>query len=410
MIAAIRMPMLTIQYLEDSPQLPSLDRSALLDRLRRAAGILPFSHLLIGWRLPGALLDACRQEAGRLGLRFLRWQPLLTLGKEFSASTDWQVQGLAGQKVQGYRGLPEFTFLCPNHPAVQEAVTVHLGTLVGAGVYQGFFLDRVRFPSPSHDPIQDLACFCEHCTRKAAEYGLDLVEIRTLLLEQAREPKGRLSLVTALMDGQPGPDSLDQNSAMRQFISFRQKSIADFLALVAAPLKASHLEIGLDCFSPSLARMVGQDLTRLGRHADWVKLMTYLHTFAPAGLPYELAGLLRYVTGNCQLDEQQALQLICRCTGLPVPSGSQALARQGLPPAAFELELQRGLQATTSPILAGIELVDLPGVVSLNPGQIRSDLAAIRRLAPHGLAISWDLLHIPLDRLELVAQVYRDTG
>jgi hypothetical protein len=399
-------PLLAVQYLEHSPGLPSLDKSVLVARLRAAAGVLPFTHLLIGWHLSQSVLEACRQEAERLGLRFLLWQPLLTVGNGHAPITGGQVQGLTGLVVPGYQGQPEFTFLCPNHPAVQEAILTHLEALARAGIYQGFFLDRVRFPSPSHDPLNDLACFCEHCRRKAAEEGLDLPEIRKTLLQQARQAKGRLSLVTALLTGQAGSADPLQSLAISQFISFRQKCISDLLALLIKPLRAAHLEVGLDCFSPSLARMVGQDITSLGQYVDWVKLMTYIHTHAPAGLPYELAGLLHFLTSTTRLRESQALELISQCTGLPMPATLQGLTAQGLHPALIGLELQHGLQATSAPILAGLELVDLPGIVSLNPGQIQADLASIRHQAPHGLAISWDLLHIPLDRLELVAQVY----
>ena len=103
--------------------------------------------------------------------------------------------------MAGYRGLPEFTFVCPNHPDVQEAVVTYLDHLVRQGLYQGFFLDRVRFPSPSSDPINDLGCFCEHCQHKAALVGLDLGQIRADILAQTKKQKGRLSLVETLLSG-----------------------------------------------------------------------------------------------------------------------------------------------------------------------------------------------------------------
>ena len=67
----------------------------------------------------------------------------------------------------------------------------------------------------------------------------------------------------------------------------------------------------------------------------------------------------------------------------------------------------RGAEACSVPVLAGMELVDLKGVTNLNPDQIRSDLSGLKRSGSSGLAISWDLLHIPLERLSLVRQVYR---
>jgi hypothetical protein len=66
----------------------------------------------------------------------------------------------------------------------------------------------------------------------------------------------------------------------------------------------------------------------------------------------------------------------------------------------------RGAEACSVPVLAGMELVDLKGVTNLNPDQIRSTLNGLKRSGSAGLAISWDLLHIPLERLSLVRQVY----
>ncbi len=403
-------PMLTVQYLENSPELSAISKSALLERLRLAADILPFSHLLVGWNLPQQVVEACRLEAEQLGLRFLLWLPLLTMEKGIAPELEWRVEGLTGHPVRGYKNLPEFTFLCPNHPAAQEAILTRIETMLHSGIYQGFFLDRVRFPSPSHDPINHLACFCEHCQQKAAKVGLDLIELRHLLVEQVRQEQGRQSLVAALLSDRPAADDATPHSTARELLSFRENCISEFLALVTRPLREAHAEIGLDCFSPSLARTVGQDLNRLGQLADWAKLMTYLHTFAPAGLPYELAGMLQFLTNPAQQPGKQAQDLVSKCTGVRLPSHLKALEQEGLPSDAFYVELRRGLQATSTPILAGIELVELPGITFLNAAQIQSDLEAISRAQPAGLAISWDLWHIPLHRLKLVAQVYLGKG
>ena len=399
-------PMLTIQLLEDSPDLAQLDQKQVVNKLRAAAERLPFTHLIIGWHVPLPLLEACRMEAEHLGIRFLRWQPLLTTVKEFQPDSTWQTEGLTGGKVAGYRGLPEFTFACPNHPAVQEAVYKHLDNLVRQGVYQGFFLDRVRFPSPSTDPINDLTCFCEYCQHKAATYGLDLKGIREEILRQTLEEKGRLSLIKTLLSGKSDPVQADWNLDVIQFLTFRKRSVCDFLARISQPLREAHLEIGLDCYSPSLINMVGQDLNTMCEYVDWIKLMNYAHTYAPAGIPFELSGLLHYLSTKTHLSEGQALTFISQSIGLPLPESRELLEKTGLSTFALEEEVKRGVDACSAPVLAGIELVDLEGVTRLNPDQIQADLTALKRAGPAGLAISWDLLHIPLDRLDLIRKVY----
>jgi hypothetical protein len=56
--------------------------------------------------------------------------------------------------------------------------------------------------------------------------------------------------------------------------------------------------------------------------------------------------------------------------------------------------------------MAGVELVQKKGVTRLDPRQIKADLKGVKRAKPAGLVLSWDLLDIPLDRIELVRQTF----
>ena len=47
--------------------------------LRAALEILPVDALLIGWDLPPALVDVCRDETRRFGVKLIRWQPALRM-------------------------------------------------------------------------------------------------------------------------------------------------------------------------------------------------------------------------------------------------------------------------------------------------------------------------------------------
>jgi hypothetical protein len=398
--------MLSIQYLEDSPNLAQLDPKLVVNKLRAAAECLPFTHLLIGWHLPMPLLEACRAEADRLNMRFIRWQPLLAGDRDLQPDPMWQTVNMRGNKFAGFGNLPEFTFVCPNQPKVQEMVIQHLDNLVHQGLYQGFFLDRFRFPSPSSDPISNLACFCESCHHKAAEYGLDLEEIRREILRSTLEEKGRITLVRALLSAGLSPEQAEQNSMIVQFLAFRKRCILEFLATVSQMLRQAHLELSLDCYSPCLTHMVGQDLGAMSELVDWIKLMTYAHTFAPAGIPFELSGLLHHLTSSTHLSEAQSLELMSQFTGLQLPTSSESLIKDGCSTPTLEKEVRRGVEACSVPVLAGLELVKLDGVTYQNPEHIQADLVGVKRANPAGLALSWDLYHIPLEWLDVVRQVY----
>jgi hypothetical protein len=398
--------MLTLQYLEYSPQLAQLDEDEVVDRLRAAYERLPFSHLLIGWCVPPHLVELCRLETERLSIRFLRWHPLLTGDGVFQPPLAWQTSGVTGRVINGFNNKPEFTFMCPNHPAVCEALSLRLEDLIRQGLYQGFFLDRVRFPSPSADPVGELGCFCEHCRQKATAIGLDLSHTQAVMIEHTRHEKGCIAMVQALLGARTGSADEELNASLQPFLGFRRRSVSDFVVSLTGLLKTGQMEIGLDCFSPGLTTMVGQDLESLSAHVDWVKLMTYAHTFAPAGLPFELSRLLDYLVSNTRLKPEQGLSLMSESLGVPLPSTPESLSMDGLSPAALVSEVQRGVELCKLPVLSGVELVDLVGNSLSRPAQIKADLVALRGTHAAGLALSWDLLHIPLEWLSLVNQVY----
>jgi hypothetical protein len=166
--------------------------------------------------------------------------------------------------------------------------------------------------------------------------------------------------------------------------------------------------VGLDCFSPALTCMVGQDLGELDSCCDWIKVMSYGHAFGPAGLPFELLDLASWLVGRRVVGGREALERLSVAAHLPLPSTQLALRRDGLLPEALGAEVERGRSMGVRNLLAGIELVELAGITSLNAEQIAADLRAFQEAGADGLALSWDLWHMSLQRLELVRSVCFD--
>jgi hypothetical protein len=397
---------ISLQYLEDTPDLLERETAVVVDKLRAAADCLPISHLLIGWHLPARLLDACRMEAEHLGMRFLRWHPLLTGDDVFQPRSSYQVIGASGHKVPGYCGKSEFTFVCPNHPEVREAVSRRLENLLQEGLYHGFFLDRIRFPSPTINPLGDLGCFCEHCRLRSAAIGLDLEQVRKVIVGLDQTAQGRLSLMQILLGGVAPALSKETTGLLLAFLKFRTQSVNDIVIMLSKSLKHAGVEIGLDCFSLSLAGMVGQDLGALSACADWIKVMSYAHTRGSAGIPFELLGFFDYLSIINDLDPSRILGWISDAIAIPLPATRQALEQKGISSISLEEELRRSVQASLAPVLAGFELVQIEGVTELNDTQILADLDAVRRAGVAGLSISWDLWDIPLERFDLIFRIF----
>lgn len=398
------MPVIGIQYLE--PPAPDVSANKIQDRLSAAFDILPISMVMLGWDLPPAFETACAQVADRRGVPLYRWQPLLTGDGALQPRPDWQTIGLSGKPVAGFRNLPEFTFFCPNRPAVRMAVMEHIESLLKNSPYQGLFLDRIRFPSPAANPIDNLACFCPDCQAAAHQDGIDLLTIQNNLSSAFMRQEGALQIVRRLLAAnQADPSTVNVNS-LEALLDFRQRSITNLVREITGLCRAHRKFVGLDCFSPSLTRMVGQDLPSLSWHADWIKIMSYGHALGPAGLPFELLELANWLTRQYQLPEPQVLGKLAEFTKLPLPKTGHDLRNQGLSPEALVSETRLGHSQVSGTLLSGAALVELAGVNHMDDQQASAELLAYRQGGADGLVLSWDLWHISDERLELVKQTW----
>ena len=385
--------MITIQYLEPGPHLAEISTQQVRDKLQAALQLLPIDCLLLGWDIPFILEDVCRKVVSGTKTKLYRWHPLLTGDGIIYPQETWRTRNLDGDAFPGFRDLPEFTFICPNNPVARENICNHLANIAQSARYGGIFLDRMRFPSPAANPINSMACFCEHCQNAAADIGLNLADVRQLLMNI-----DKLSLFHWLF-GEKDPEP----QTLTAFLDFRRTTITHFIKEITSIIRLSGLEIGLDCFSPSLTRMVGQDLASLTPLADWTKIMVYGHAFGPATLPFEFADLVNWLIRSREITEDLALMEVAKISSFPLPRSVSALKDSGFPPETLAAEVALGRQmGRVNQLLAGIELVEMSGISELNSAQIEADLHAIKNAGADGLSLSWDLWQIPLERLNLV--------
>jgi hypothetical protein len=395
-----------IQYLENVPGVESVTPADARARLRAAFERLPISHVLLGWNLPAKIVSACREEASAADAKLFLWHPLLTGDGTFIPLPEWRPIGHQGEPVPGFQDIAEFTFVCPNQPPVRASVLDHLNEVITRCDFDGVFLDRIRFPSPAADPGRWLACFCGDCRRIAAGEGLDLGFVRDSLHRLLSAGRRLSSFSTALLTSHERGVTDPDIALLTAFIDFRSRSISSFVALAADQIRTAGLAVGLDCFSPALTQLVGQDLGALDACGEWMKVMTYGQTLGPAGLPFELLDLADWLVDRHGTPEHQAMEWLSQTTGLELPLRRADLRERGLSPIALGAEIERARAAGVETLLAGLELVEIAGVTHLDDEQIKADLRAFRAAGADGLVLSWDLWHIPLDRLKLVREVW----
>jgi hypothetical protein len=300
--------------------------------------------------------------------------------------------------VPGHNHMAEFTFMCPNRPAVRQAVLQRVEQLANSGRYDGLFLDRIRYPSPAANPAAFLACFCPDCQQAAIASGLDLQAVRRHINDLLRQPGGTRRLALGLFEA-------GQDEQLDAFMRFRLDSITRLVRQAWELLHARGMEVGLDCFSPCLTRMVGQDLAALDGCGDWIKLMTYGHTLGPSGLPYELLGLAEWLETGSSPDA--SLKLLADATRIALPSTRLELQQNGIPPAALSAEIRRGRASGCHRLLAGAALVELDEANAMTYTQARAEVRALLAGGADGLVLSWDLRWISSSRLRLTNLEWR---
>jgi hypothetical protein len=398
------MQTVAVQFLEPCSGLVDYPPEKVREKLKTAFSILPISILIIGWDIPDYLVEICVHEAQPVNAKLYRWQPLLTSDGKFPVREEYRVIGLIGKPVPGYLGMPEFSFMCPNNPAYQNELSEHLDMLFKGGIYDGVFLDRMRFPALSGDAAANFGCFCRHCGLKAEKIGLDLSLLQKQILDLLIDAEGVYQFLQVIL--QPGKKEFltKELEQLNKFLSLRKDSITRILRLAAESARENGWEVGLDCFSPILANSVGQDLPALDGICDWIKPMTYLHTFAPAGLPFELNGMLDLIQSVNKEDRKSSANWLARISDLSIPASRQRLVENGLPASVWPTEIARIKDQVSSPIYAGIEMVAVENVTNIDPSQLEKDIRVLKETSADGIVVSWDLWHIKEESLRILAR------
>ena len=296
--------------------LAALDPSHMLETVQRVRGAIDLDCLLVGFR---EAPDVFRQFCGptRPVRDVFLWYSVLS---DIDGMEDSDlVMNWKGERSRGWGGWAEkggevaetFRFACPNNPAAREKAARRLRELLGRYDFTGVFLDKIRFPSPANGIDEALSCFCDHCRREATAVDLDLDAVVKVLADRAIE-------LASIGDGSRADAHswLEKIASaapiLSRFLAFRSDSITRLVAELAEETRRVGRKVSLDLFSPSLAKLVGQDYRRLSRHCSWAKPMTYRIAKGPAGLRLEIPALIEGVARLFNVSEAAVVDWCAR--------------------------------------------------------------------------------------------------
>jgi hypothetical protein len=360
-------------------------------------------------------LDLVRKICRDFKIKTYLWYPILADIPGFKVRWEQSVEtfdGLRGYGKNGRwdklgKGEEDFLFLCPNDEQNIRRIFDQYQNKIKESGFDGVFLDRIRFPSPSNGFEALFSCFCKSCLNKFYNnYGEDLEGYQNQVKTVFKNFK--TIDVNYLQTCQSFSDIIIRDS-LKKFYDFRKQNIYQVLKIFADKAKQMGKLVGVDLFAPSLAPLVSQDYQLLAKTCDWIKPMIYCHTSSPAGLPLELYCLIKAILEiNPTLDEGQLIREISRIIGVDLPTQINDLLKNGISENIICSEMQRITEFNLPEkvdIYVGIEAVQIPKVCNIDRSILKKYLESFIKTDTKGIILSWNLLKIPDENLKLAGDI-----
>lgn len=360
-------------------------------------------------------LDLVRRICRDFKIKTYLWYPILADIPDFKIEQEQLVETFGGLRGYGKNGCwdklgegeEDFLFLCSSDEEHIRRIFDQYQNKIKENGFDGVFLDRIRFPSPSNGFELLFSCFCKSCLKKFFNnYGEDLESYRN----QAKTVFKNFKTIDVnyLQTCQSLSDVIIRDS-LKKFYDFRKQNIYQILKMFADKAKQMGKLVGVDLFAPSLAPLVSQDYQLLAKTCDWIKPMIYCHTSSPAGLPLELYCFIRAILDiNPALDEGQLIREISRIIGVDLPTQINELLKIGISEHIICSEMQK-IKEFNLPeeidIYIGIEAVQIPEVCNIDRSILKKYLKSVIKADSKGIILSWDLLKIPDENLKLAGDI-----
>ncbi len=384
-------------------------------KLATAKETLDLDALMIWSDINKKDLDLVGKICKDFKIKTYLWYPILADIPGFKIEQEQAVEtfdGLRGYGKNSYwdklgEGEEDFLFLCPNDEEHIRRIFDQYQNKIKESGFDGVFLDRIRFPSPSDGFETLFSCFCKYCLNKFYNnYGEDLKDYRNKVKSVFK--KFKTIDINYLQNCQSLSDIIIRDN-MKKFYDFRRQNIYQFLKMFADNAIPMCKLVGVDLFAPSLAPLVSQDYQLLTKTCDWIKPMIYCHTSSPAGLPLELYCFIRAILDiNPVLDEGQLIREISRIIGVGLPTQINELLKNGVSENIIYSEMQKikelNLRKNVD-IYVGLEAVQIPGLCNITERILKIYLKSVIETDFKGIILSWDLLKIPDENLQLVGDI-----
>jgi len=376
---------LSVQLFTGSAVSPEkIDIRSIKDKLKRIYSRRHIAGAYIGWNKDVDLSDITELLKEK-GTEIYFWLPVFS---ELSQLAGFKpLIGIDGKKIETIHnsGNEElFMFCCPANPINVEIAIGVYEKYYDNDLYDGIFLDKIRFPSFIGGAGTVTSCYCDYCRSK-----FDLPYENELDITDAANPLG----ITSYKDLR-----YDMDPAYKKLFDYKARAVFNSLENMCTYFRKRGLKICLDLFAPFISTFVGQDYHSLLEITDIVKPMLYNKTNAPAGLPFEINTYASAFDGNKENALKRKEHLL-----KTVGYGFGFIGREveGINRIIKQKELNTKLHA-------GIEINCVENIAPVTKEYIKESVANVK--SADGIIASWNLNTIPECNIDCLLDEMEVTG
>jgi len=383
-------------------------------KLKKTKEILDLDALIVWSDVDKKYFDLVKDICAEFEIKTYLWYPVLSDTPGIKIEQEQAVKTFNGLRGHGKlgcwekmgKGKEDFLFLCPNDEENINKIFHRYEIKIKECGFDGIFLDRIRFPSPSNGLEALFSCFCTSCKDKFYhDFGEDLEDYRNRIKSLFKKLK---TMDSNYLESCNSFSEIILQEDLKKFYDFRKQSVYRMVKMFADKAKQMNKLVGIDLFAPSFSPLVSQDYKLLAKTCDWIKPMIYCHTSSPAGLPLELYSFLRAILEiNPALNENELMCKASPLTGVALPENLDKLLINGISEYMICSEIER-IKELDLPesvnIYVGLEAVQIPGLCNITEKILKKYLKSVIEADIKGIILSWDLLKIPEENLKIVGE------
>lgn len=338
-------------------------------RIEKITTQVKIDAIIIGWHLNPSLYEEIGAYLRSKNIEMYLWLPTFSeIGELGEVDPVIDIWGNVTQKYVLQEG-ESFEFFCPSSSKNQNLLLDIYDQYFSKCQFNGVFLDKIRTQSYIPGSKDVLGCCCELCLEEYKSHDYDICQLKDFIDEKGMTEVFKPASFN-IVDGFHFHYPL-----VEKFLDIKAQLYTKQIAKVVDGFRQRGLKIGMDVYSPAMARLVGQDIASLTQIADFVKPMMYRRTTAPAGIGFEYQAMKKALNSTL-FDE------LLEC-------------KNGLEPMSEDMMKEMLDRADKSKLYPGIEINYREDIARTDETYVKNSMQAVLDAKCGGIVFSWDVMLAP---------------